>query len=114
METFSNLDAELQSYLTQVYMSMSLQKKTSDLVAEKLLPKGSANTTGLRKRPQFEQTVNYLSFGQETVVYPDRQAKLIRNHPFMTQLDFFDTQEDQQRAWEEQTKTKCSKKRLAS
>ena len=74
------------------------------MIAEKLPSKSIANTTGLRKRPQFEQLVNYLNFGQETVVYPDRQARLIRNHPFMTQLDFFDTQEDQERAWAEQTR----------
>ena len=37
-------------------------------------------------------------------MYPDRQATLIRNHPFMTQLDFFDMQEDQERAWAEQAR----------
>ena len=67
------------------------------MISEKLPPKGSTNGAGLRKRPQFEQIANYLNYGQETVEYPDRQAKLIRNHPFMTQLDFFDMQEDQER-----------------
>ena len=46
--------------------------------------------------------VNFLNFGRETVHYPDREAKLIRNHPYMTQLDFFDMQEDQERKWEEE------------
>ena len=35
---------------------------------------------------------------------PDREAKQIRNHPFMTQLDFFDMQEYQEKQWEEQKK----------
>ena len=74
------------------------------MIAEKLPPKGSTNSAGLRKRPEFEQIVNYINYGQETVMYPDRQATLIRNHPFMTQLDFFDMQEDQERAWAEQAR----------
>ena len=74
------------------------------MVADKLLPKGSGIGDGVRKRLQFEQILDYLSYGQETVVYPDRQAKLIRNHPFMTQLDFLDVQEEQERAWAEQAR----------
>ena len=54
--------------------------------------------TGLHKRPQMMQIVNYLENGQEKMTYPDREAKFVRNHPFMTQLEFFDMQEDQQRA----------------
>ena len=65
--------------------------------------------TGLRKRPQMEQIVNYLENGQERVKYPDREAKFIRNHPYMTQLDFFDMQEEQQRAWEEQKRQQEAK-----
>jgi hypothetical protein len=60
------------------------------------------NYSGLRQRPQMEQLVDYLENGQERVKFPDREAKFIRNHPFMTHLDFFDMQEDQERAWEEQ------------
>jgi hypothetical protein len=45
----------------------------------------------------MEQIVNYLENGQERVKYPNRQAKFIRNHPYLTQLDFFDMQEDQER-----------------
>ena len=76
---------------------MSLRRNTAELVAEKLPPKGHIDSAGLRKRPQFEQIVNYINYGQETVIYPDREATLIRSHPFMTQLDFFDMQEDQER-----------------
>ena len=38
--------------------------------------------------------------------YPDREAKFVRNHPYMTQLDFFDMQDQQKKAWEEQVKDK--------
>ena len=50
----------------------------------------------------MEEIVNYLANHQERMRFPDRQAKQIRNHPFMTQLDFFDTNEEQKRAWEVQ------------
>ena len=69
--------------------------------------------TGLHKRPQMEQIVNYLANGQEHVRFPDREAKFVRNHPFMTQLDSFDMQDDQERAWEEQ-KREQEAKRLAT
>ena len=83
---------------------MSLKREVNEMIAEKLPAKGNRlkngiSATGLHKRPQMEQIVNYLNFGQETVRFPDREAKLIRNHPFMTQLDFFDMQEDQERKW---------------
>ena len=57
---------------------------------------------GLRREPKMEEIVNYLANHQERTPFPDRLAKQIRNHPFMTQLDFFDTNEEQKRAWEVQ------------
>ena len=72
------------------------------MIAAKLPQKRATVSNGLRKRPQFEQIVKYITNGQETIKYPNRMAKQIRNHPFMTQLDFFDMQEDQHRSWEEQ------------
>ena len=86
---------------------MSLKRNVPEMIAQKLPQKGKQtgiDTTGLRKRPQFEQIVDYLAYGQENIVYPDREAKLIREHPFMTQLDFFGMQEDQKMKWEEQTR----------
>ena len=85
---------------------MSLKRKVSELAARKLPAKGNSagEKSGLRPRPQFEQIVDYLANGQERVNFPDREAKMIRNHPFMTQRDFFDMQIDQKRAWEEQKK----------
>ena len=86
---------------------MSLKQNAHELAKQRLPVRGNRisqgiDHTGLRKRPQMEQIVNYLDGGQERVKFPDREAKLIRNHPFMTQLDFFDMQEEQQRAWEEE------------
>ena len=45
------------------------------------------NYTGLRKRPTFEGFVDYLANRQENVRYPDRFAKQIREHPYLTQLE---------------------------
>ena len=84
---------------------MSLKRNVPEMIADRLPGKQvRIDDTGLRKRPQMEQIVNYLASGQERVNFPDREAKFIRNHPFMTQLDFFDMQEDQERAWEEKKK----------
>ena len=63
--------------------------------------------TGLRQRPTFEGIVNYLAYGQETIRYPDRLAKTIRNHPYLTQLDgegMMEMQEQQENAWKQQEK----------
>ena len=83
---------------------MSTKRSVNEIIMKKMPEKGMVknkgiDATGLHKRPQMMQIVNYLENGQEKMTYPDREAKLIRNHPFMTQLDFFDMQEDQQRAW---------------
>ncbi len=45
-----------------------------------------------------------VNFGQETIHYLDRKAELIINHPFVTQVDFFDMQEDQESNWEAVTR----------
>ena len=88
---------------------MSLKHEVNEMIAGKLPSKGTRLkngivASGLRQRPQMEQIVDYLNFGQEKMKVPDREAKQIRNHPFMTQLDFFDMQEDQEKQWEEQKK----------
>ena len=68
---------------------------------------------GLHREPHMEEIVNYLANHQERMRFPDREAKQIRNHPFMTQLDFFDTNEEQKRTWEEQ-KRKQEAKEIAT
>lgn len=42
---------------------------------------------GLRRQNTYDEVVNYLESGQETIKYPDRTAKFLRNSPYMTQLD---------------------------
>lgn len=42
---------------------------------------------GLRKRPTYEGLINYLANEQEMIQYPNRTAKHMRNHPYLTQLD---------------------------
>ena len=93
---------------------MSLKRNVNEMVKKRLSEKGNRRNnaidhTGLHKRPQMEGIVDYLANGQEHVRFPDREAKFVRNHPFMTQLDFFDMQEEQQRAWEEQKREQEAK-----
>ena len=60
---------------------------------------------GLRKRPTFEGIVDYIANGQETIKYPDRLAKFMRNHPYLTQLDgegIMEMQDQQEEAWKAQ------------
>lgn len=55
----------------------------------------------------MDQIVDYLESGQERVKFPDRFAKQIRNHPYLTQLDgegMFDMQQQQENAWKQQEK----------
>ncbi len=52
-------------------------------------------------RPHMQQIVNYPMLHQERVKFLDRTATLIRNHLFMTQLDFFDMYEAQEMQKEE-------------
>ena len=75
----------------------SFEEKVSALAQRKMpdVSNSVGERSGLRPRPQFEQIVDYLANGQERVNYPDREAKMIRNHPYMTQLDFSDMQIDQ-------------------
>ena len=56
----------------------------------------------------MEQIVNYLTYYQEKTRFPDRTARLVRDHPFMTQLDFFDMQEAQQLQWREQAQRQAA------
>ena len=53
---------------------------------------------GLHREKQMWDIIHYLTYNQEKQQFPDREAKQIREHLYMTQLDFFDMQEDQKRA----------------
>jgi hypothetical protein len=63
--------------------------------------------SGLRQRPTVEGIVEYIAYGQETIKYPDRLAKFMRNHPYVTQLDgegMLEMQEQRENVWKEQSK----------
>ena len=67
----------------------------------------STEASGLRKRPTFEGIVDYIANGQETIKYPDRLAKFMRNHPYLTQLDgegIMEMQDQQEEAWKAEEK----------
>ena len=68
--------------------------------------KRALNYGGLRREPQMWEIIHYLENNQEKARFPDREARFVRNHPFMTQFDFFDMQDEQARAWGEQIEKK--------
>ena len=42
---------------------------------------------GLRKRPTYNEVINYLENEQPKIKYPDRRATFLRNSPYLTQFD---------------------------
>jgi hypothetical protein len=64
--------------------------------------------SGLRLRPTFEGIVDYIANGQETIKNPDRLAKFMPNHPYLTKLDgegMMEMQEQQESVCKEQERT---------
>ena len=54
---------------------------------------------GLRRRPKYEEISNEINPDTTKVIYPDRDAKFLREDPSMTQLDrlgFFESMQEQQ------------------
>ena len=47
----------------------------------------SENHDGLRRRPTYDEVIDYLENDQPKVKYPDRRATFLRNSPYMTQFD---------------------------
>ena len=44
------------------------------------------NYDGLRKRDTYNELIDYLQFGQEKIIYPDRFAKRVRESPQISNL----------------------------
>ena len=42
---------------------------------------------GLRRRPKYEEISNEINPDKTKIIYPDRDAKFLREDPRMTQLD---------------------------
>ena len=56
---------------------------------------------GLRKRPTYEDISQEINPDKTKVIYPNRDAKFLREDPRMTQLDgvgFFESMKDQEEA----------------
>jgi len=51
------------------------------------MPIYAVNYNGLHKRPDYSQLLDYLQNNQDMIRYPDRFAKQMRNHPYLTQFD---------------------------
>lgn len=47
----------------------------------------TVNYRGLKPRQTYEEKINYLQSSQDIIMYPNREAKRIRNSPYLTQLD---------------------------
>ena len=41
----------------------------------------------LRKKPTYEQLINYLEVEQPKIKYPDRTATILRNSHYLSQFD---------------------------
>ena len=42
---------------------------------------------GLRKRPTYNEVIDYLELEQPKIKYPDRRATFLRNSPYLSQFD---------------------------
>ena len=51
----------------------------------------------LRKKPTFNELINYLEIEQPKIRYPDRSATFLRNSHYLSQFDgnLFDVEEQQ-------------------
>ena len=45
------------------------------------------NFKGLRKRPTYDELVDFIETDPERIHYPDRRATDLRESPYLTQLD---------------------------
>jgi hypothetical protein len=62
---------------------------------------------GLRKRPTYNQVVDYLENEQPKIKYPDRRATFLRNSPYLSQFDgdsWIDLEEQESNITKEQLK----------
>ena len=73
------------------------------------------DSRGLRKKPTFDGTLNYLQYGQETIKYPDRKATFLRDSPDMGFLDNFVTAhlQEQERNMAKEPVTKARMRQMA-
>ncbi len=71
---------------------------------------------GLRKRPTYNQVVDYLENEQPKIKYPNRTASFLRNSPYLSQFDgdsWIDLEEQESNITKEQLKEAEVKRRSA-
>ena len=58
------------------------------------------NMQNLRRKPTFNELINYLEIKQPKIRYPDRTATFIRNSHYLSQFDgnLFDMEEQQKKS----------------
>jgi hypothetical protein len=70
----------------------------------------------LRKKPTYDELINYLEVGQPKIKYPDRTATFLRNSPYLSIFDndsFIDLEEQENRIEKEKLK-EAEVKRITS
>ena len=60
----------------------------------------------LRKKPTFDELINYIEVEQPKIKYPDRIATFLRNTQYLSQFDgnLFDVEEQEKQIAKEQIK----------
>ena len=60
----------------------------------------------LRKKPTFNELINYIEEEQPKIKYPDRTATFLRNSHYLSQFDgnLFDLEEQEKQIAKEQIK----------
>ena len=49
--------------------------------------KSNIKPMGLRKKPTFNEVIDYITSGQEVIKYPNRYFRQLRDSPWLTQID---------------------------
>ena len=64
--------------------------------------------SNLRKKPTFDELINYIEVEQPKIKYPDRTATFLRNTHYLSQFDgnLFDLEEQEKQITKEQIKEK--------
>ncbi len=72
---------------------------------------------GLRKRPTYEDISQEINPDKTKVIYPNRDAKFLREDPRMTQMDgvgFFESMKDQEEATIKEQRKETTMRQMAN
>ena len=71
---------------------------------------------GLRRRPKYEEISHEINPDKTKVIYPNRDAKFLREDPRMTQLDgvgFFESMQNQEEATIKEQRKETTRRQIA-